>query len=128
MSEDYFELGLSIRKEVTGAERVEKVMAAVDDFDRDFQKFVTEYAFGRIWGDKTLSHKQRSLNNLCILGTMGRMPQFEVHFRGALRNGCTRDEIRATLTQIMGYVGFPAGAECFRVARRVLREMDQADG
>ena len=69
-----------------------------------------------------LSDRQRSLNNLCILASLNRSHEFKVHFRGALRNGCTLDELRDTLVQIMVYAGVPAGVEAFRLAREVLAD------
>jgi len=73
-----------------------------------------------VWGRTTLSDKQRSMNNLCILAALNRSEEFKVHFRGALRNGCTLDELRDTLIQIAVYAGVPAGVEAFRLARQVL--------
>ena len=122
MSEEMFERGLKIRGEVMGEEITRKAVEGADDFDMAYQRYVTEIAFGRIWGDETLSRKQRSLNNLCLLAALNRTNQFEAHFRAAIRNGCTREELRATLLQITGYAGFPAGSEAFRIARKVFAE------
>ena len=73
-----------------------------------------------------LSRKQRSLNNLCMLAALGRSEEFALHFRGALRNGCTVDELRETLLQIAIYCGMPAAVESFRIARRVLAEQSDS--
>ena len=81
---------------------------------------VTEYCWGNLWGREALSHKQRSLNNLCLLAALNRSQELEAHVRGAIRNGCTVDEIRETLMQVAVYAGVPAGVEAFRVARRAL--------
>ena len=100
-----------------------------DDFNRDFQALVTEYCWGVCWGNDVLSRKQRSLLNLGMLAALGRSHEFELHFRGALRNGCSIEELRETLTQITIYCGVPAGVESFRIARRVLAEgQDSGDG
>jgi 4-carboxymuconolactone decarboxylase len=61
-----------------------------------------------------------------MLAALNRAHEFEIHFKGALRNGCSLDEIRETLLQITIYCGVPAGVEAFRIARRVLAE--QAKG
>ena len=81
-----------------------------------------------MWGRSALSDGQRSLNNLCILASLNRSHEFKVHFRGALRNGCTLDELRDTLVQIMVYAGVPAGVEAFRLAREVLADEGIAPG
>jgi len=81
---------------------------------------VTEYCWGEIWGRTVLSDKQRSLNNLCILAALNRPKEFKLHFKGALGNGATLDELRDTLLQIAVYAGIPAGVEAFRLGREVL--------
>jgi 4-carboxymuconolactone decarboxylase len=122
-----YDRGLQIRREVVGSEYVDRSLADTDDFNRDFQRLVTEFCWGEIWGREGLSRQQRSLNNLCLLSALNRPHEFELHLRGALRNGCTRIEIRETLLQIACYAGIPAGVEAFRIARRVLKETDAAE-
>ncbi len=124
MPEELFETGMRIRREVLGDDYVDRALANVDDFNQDFQKLLTEYCWGATWGREGLSRKQRSLNNLCLLAALNRPHEFEAHFRGALRNGCSLDEIRETLLQIAVYVGVPAGVEAFRIARRVLNDTE----
>jgi len=125
MSKETFERGLEIRKAVLGAEYVEKSLDAADDFNRDFQNLVTEYCWGAGWGRTALSRRDKSLLNLVMLGALNRGQEFKLHLKGALTNGCTRDEIKDTLIQLAIYAGIPAGVEAFRLAREVFREIDQ---
>ena len=120
MADDLYDKGMAIRRKVLGDAYVDKAMEGVDDFNRDFQRMVTEYCWGNLWGREALSHKQRSLNNLCLLAALNRSQELEAHVRGAIRNGCTVDEIRETLMQVAVYAVIPAGVEAFRVARRAL--------
>ncbi len=120
VQQERYELGLKIRKEVLGAEHVDRALARADDFDRDFQEIVTEYCWGGIWGRGVLSKQQHSLNNLCLLSALNRPHEFKSHVRGALHNGCSLDEIKGTLLQVAIYCGIPAGVEAFRLAREVL--------
>lgn len=122
MSEELYAKGLAIRRKVLGDAYVDQALQNVNDFNRDFQRMVTEYCWGYLWGREALSHKQRSLNNLCILAVLNRPHEMESHLRGALRNGCTVDEIRETLLQVAVYAGIPAGVDAFRIAKRVLEE------
>jgi 4-carboxymuconolactone decarboxylase len=122
MTDENYETGMRIRRAVLGDAYVDRAMQNVDAFNADFQHFVTEYCWGATWGREGLSHKQRSLNNLCLLAALNRPAEFRIHFRGALRNGCTLDELRETLMQIGVYAGIPAGVEAFRLAREVLAE------
>ncbi|MFO1350680.1 MAG: carboxymuconolactone decarboxylase family protein [Gammaproteobacteria bacterium] len=122
MDQELYETGLRIRKDVLGAEYVDKALAGADEFNHEFQKLVTEYCWGAVWGNAGLSKQQRSLNNLCMLAALNRGHEFKLHFRGALRNGCTLEQLRETLMQIAIYCGIPAGVEAFRLAREVLKE------
>ncbi len=120
--DELYEKGMAMRRQVLGDAYVDKAISNVDDFNRDFQRIVTEYCWGEVWTRQVLTNKQRSLNNLCIIATLNRAAEFEIHVRGALRNGCTPEEIRDTLIQVAVYAGIPAGVEAFRLARKVLRE------
>lgn len=125
MSDSQFEAGLKMRKAVLGEDYVERAMTGLDDFNREFQeKIVTDYTWGFIWGDDTLDRKTRSILNLGMLAALGRSEEFELHFRGALTNGLSRDELKAVLHQIAMYCGVPAGVTSFRIARKVLAEID----
>jgi 4-carboxymuconolactone decarboxylase len=125
IDKDLFEKGLKIRREVMGDERVDSTMANLNDFNRDFmEEFITEIGWGAVWGRDGLSRKQRSLLNLGMLAALGKMNEFEGHFRGAINNGLTREELREALMQIALYCGAPAGMEAFRAAAKVLKEID----
>lgn len=126
MDSNRYEAGLQVRREVLGDAHVDTSLANTDAFTEDFQRLVTEYCWGEAWTGTALSRTQRSLNNLCLLAALNRGEEFDLHLRGALRNGCTTDEIRETLVQIAVYAGIPAGVEAFRRARRVLD--DETDG
>jgi len=119
---ELYEKGMKLRRQVLGDEYVDRALASADEFSADFQKMVTEFCWGATWARGVLSLKQRSLNNLCLLAALNRQQEFELHLRGALRNGCTHDEIKETLLQIAVYAGIPAGVEAFRIARKVLAE------
>ena len=122
MASELYDKGMKLRREVLGDEYVDRSLAGVDDFNREFQQMVTEHAWGTIWARPGLSKKQRSLLNLAMLAALNRPEEFELHFRGALRNGCTLEELKETLLQIAVYCGMPAGVASFRIAKKVLAE------
>jgi 4-carboxymuconolactone decarboxylase len=122
MDEKRYQGGLKVRREVLGAEYVDGAIKSADDFNRQFQELVSEFCWGECWTDETLSRRERSILNLGMIAALGRMHEFELHFRGAMRNGLSKDELRAVLIQIAVYCGIPAGVDCFRTARRVLDE------
>lgn len=122
LSGDRFEAGLGMRKQVLGAEHVERSLAQVSEFSRPVQELVTEYCWGEVWTRVGLELKIRSLLNLSMLTALGRSHELAVHVRGALTNGATVAEIQETLLQAAIYAGVPAALEAFRVAEGVLRE------
>ena len=124
MADEMFEKGLKIRKEVLGAEHVERAMAAnTDEFGRPFQEMMTAYCWGEVWGRETLPRKTRSMLNLVMLTALNREAEFKLHVRGAINNGLTKEEIREVLLQTMIYCGVPAAVSAFRAAREVFKEM-----
>jgi 4-carboxymuconolactone decarboxylase len=122
MDKDTYDRGLAKRRAVLGQEYVDRALDNVDDFNRDFQRIVTQYCWGEAWGDDTLTLRERSILNLGMIASLGKMEEFQTHVRGALKNGLTPNEIRAVLTQIAIYCGIPVGVDCFRLAKQVLSE------
>ncbi len=111
MDKQTFDRGLEIRKSVLGAEFVEKSLQTADDFNRPLQELVTEYCWGAVWGREELPRKVRSMLNLAMLSALNRPHELEMHIRGALRNGVTREEIREVLLQVAIYCGVPAAVD-----------------
>jgi len=64
--------------------------------------------------------KTRSLINLAMLTALNRSPEIKLHVLGALNNGVTADEIKATLLHATAYCGIPAGLDAFKAAHEVL--------
>jgi 4-carboxymuconolactone decarboxylase len=122
MAESMFDKGLKVRKEVLGAEYVEAALSSADDFNRPFQELVTEYAWGAVWGREGLPRKTRSMLNLAMLTALNRPQELKLHVRAAIRNGCTKEEIREILMHAAIYAGVPAAVDAFRIAREVISE------
>jgi len=122
MDKKLMEAGLAARRAVLGDEYVDRAMKNVDDFKKPFQEIVSEYCWGLCWTDETLSRRERSILNLGMIAALGKTHEFELHFRGALRNGLTEKELRSVLIQIAVYCGIPVGVDCFRTAKQVLGE------
>lgn len=124
MTSETFEKGMRIRKEVLGAEFVEKSFAAADDFNMPMQELVTEYCWGAVWGRDTLPKKTRSMLNLAMISVLNRPHELKMHVKGALRNGLSKDEIREIFMQVAIYAGVPAGVDSFRIAREAFAEYE----
>ena len=123
---DLFDAGMAIRREVLGAEHVDRSMQSADDFNLPFQELIIEYAWGAVWGRPGLERKTRSMLNLAMLTALNRPHELELHVRGALTNGVTRDEMREIFMHASVYCGVPAALDAFRVARKVFAELDSA--
>jgi 4-carboxymuconolactone decarboxylase len=117
-----YEEGLAVRREVLGAAYVDKALAEADELTQPLQELVTEYCWGAVWTRPGLPRKMRSLINLAMLTALNRPHEVRLHLRGALRNGCTKEEITEVLLQTAIYCGVPAAIDSFRIAREVFKE------
>jgi 4-carboxymuconolactone decarboxylase len=117
-----YEEGLAVRREVLGADYVERSLQSADEFTAPLQQLITEYCWGEIWTRDDLSRRTRSLINIAMMTALNRPHELRLHVRGALTNGCTVEEIRGVLLQAVVYCGVPAALDAFRVAGEVIRE------
>lgn len=119
MDRKRYDRGLAVRREVLGAAYVDEAIAKADELTRPLQDLVTEYCWGEIWTRPGLSRQTRSLINLAMLTALNRPHEVRLHVRGALNNGCTREEIMEVLLQTAIYCGVPAAIDSVRIARDV---------
>jgi 4-carboxymuconolactone decarboxylase len=122
MSEDSYERGMRIRREVLGDEHVDRAIERATDQTAAFQDFITRYAWGEIWARPGLDRRTRSCVTLTALVALGHFDELALHIRGARRNGLTDDEIAEVLLHSAVYCGVPAANSAFAVLRRVLEE------
>lgn len=120
MTDELFEQGLNIRREVVGSEYVERSLAEMTEFTRPLQELVTRYCWGEIWSRPGLTRRDRSIINLAAISALNRPHELKLHVRGALNNGMSPDEIREVLLQIAIYAGVPAALDAFRIAKEVI--------
>ena len=116
--------GMVVRREVLGDAHVDRASAAATDFTRDFQEFITQYAWGGIWTRPGLDRRSRSLITLTALIARGHHEELALHVRAARRNGLTVDEIKELILQTAVYCGVPDANTAFRIAQQAL-EHDQ---
>ena len=124
MNKELFEIGLQIRRDVLGAEYVDKSISQADDFNRPLQELVTEYCWGAVWSRPGISRKMRSLINLAMLTALNRPHEVKLHLKAALNNDCSKEEIMEVLLQTAIYCGVPAAIDSFRLAREVFSEIE----
>ena len=118
-----FDQGLEMRKSVLGNEYVEDSFARATDFDRPFQEFVTENAWGGVWARGALDKKTKSLITLSVLVALRAEGEIALHTRGAINNGVTPEEIVGLLIHASAYAGVPAAVSSIKVVKKTLQEM-----
>jgi 3-oxoadipate enol-lactonase/4-carboxymuconolactone decarboxylase len=116
--------GMAVRRAVLGDAHVDRATANATDFTREFQEFITEYAWGGIWTRPGLDPRSRSLITLTALIARGHHEEFALHVRAARNNGLTNDEIKELILQCAIYCGVPDANTAFRIAQGVLEELD----
>jgi len=120
MSIDKYKAGMAVRREVLGDEYVDKAVAGTTDFTEPLQNMVVENCWGEVWTRGVLPKKTRSLITIAMLAALKMSTELKAHVLGALRNGCSVEEIQETLLQSTVYCGIPSGVEAFRAAREVI--------
>ena len=108
-----------------GGEHVDRSIANATDFTRDFQSFITRYAWGDVWSRPGLDRKTRSLLTIAMMASLGRYDELRLHVRATRNTGVTRDEVREVLLQVAVYAGVPAANSAYHHAADVYREMDE---
>ena len=125
MTDDPFERGMTVRREVLGTAHVDRAMAAATDLTADFQQFITRCAWGEIWTRPGLDRRTRSCITVAMLVALNRPEELAMHLRAAMTNGVTRTEIKELLLQTAVYCGVPAANAAFAIAQRVLASAEE---
>ena len=120
MKSEKYKKGMELRREVLGDEYVDTAINGSTEFTKPLQDLVTENCWGEIWTKKAIPKKTRSLITIGIISALKAPAEVKLHVRGALRNGCTIEEIQEVLLQATVYCGVPAGIEAFRAAKEVI--------
>ncbi|HEY5683680.1 MAG TPA: carboxymuconolactone decarboxylase family protein [Sulfuricaulis sp.] len=126
MSSDKYKAGMTVRREVLGDEYVDKAIANTTDFTKPLQDMITENCWGEIWTRGVLPKRTRSLINIATLAALKTSTELKIHVHGALRNGCTAEEIQEVLLQSTVYCGVPSGIEAFRAAKDVIENWQKS--
>ena len=121
-TEDLAAKGLKLRKELFGDKAVEQRMNAFGEFGEPLQHIINAYAYGDVWSRTGLSLGVKSLAMIAMMAAANRPTELRVHLKGALKNGCTPEEIREILLLVALYCGIPAANEAHRAAMDVLAE------
>ncbi|MDR7521923.1 MAG: 4-carboxymuconolactone decarboxylase [Armatimonadota bacterium] len=117
--ESRYEVGRKIRTEVLGADHVARADAQQTDLDADFQRFITEVAWGTVWARPGLDRRTRSLLTIAILAALGR-EELALHLRASRNVGIDPREVAEALLHVALYAGVPAANQAFAMAKAEL--------
>ena len=124
---DCFKLGLATRRAVLGDKHVDSAAAAATDFDRDFQTYITQCAWGSVWSRPNISKRERSMITIALLAAQGHFEEVAMHVRATRNTGASIDDIREALLHVAVYAGVPAANQAFKVVKKTLAEMAAAE-
>lgn len=124
MANDRYDQGMAMRKSVLGAEHVARAEANKTDFDADFQRIITEGAWGTIWTRPGIDKKTRHLLTLAIIAALGKHDELAMHIRATRNTGVTQEEVKEVFLQVLVYAGAPAANSAFGIAKRVYKELE----
>ena len=125
MPDEKYEKGMQIRKSVLGEAHVERAEANKSEFDLDFQRLITEVAWGSVWSRPGLNRKTRHLLTIAMLATLGNHEELAMHIRATRNTGVTPEEVKEVLLQVAVYAGIPAANAAVAIAKRVYGEIDE---
>ncbi|MGH8950806.1 MAG: 4-carboxymuconolactone decarboxylase [Acidimicrobiia bacterium] len=116
-----YEEGMKVRRAVLGDQHVDRATAAATDLDADFQRWITETAWGGVWARPGLDVRTRSIITIAILGALNH-EELELHLRAARNTGVTPEDVREALLHVAIYAGVPAANRAFKTAKQVYEE------
>jgi 4-carboxymuconolactone decarboxylase len=123
MDENKFEHGMKVRRAVLGDAHVDRAEANKTTFDADFQRFITESAWGSVWTRPGLDLRTRHLITLAMLAALGKENELAMHIRSTQNTGVTQEELKEVFMQVAIYAGVPSANTAFSVAKRVYAEL-----
>lgn len=124
MGESLYDKGMKVRKEVLGSEHVARATSRITEFDADFQRFITETAWGSLWARPDLDRRTRSLVTIAILAALGR-EELALHLRASQNIGVDPHEIAEVLMHVAVYAGVPAANAAFATAKKELGQLEK---
>ncbi len=120
---DRFDKGMQVRRKVLGDAHVDRAEAARTDFDTPFQALITEGAWGTVWADDTISHRDRSLLTLALLAAMGNFEEIPMHIRATLNTGASPEEVMQAFQHVAIYAGVPKANHAIKLAKATYEDL-----
>jgi 4-carboxymuconolactone decarboxylase len=123
VNDDRYNQGLEVRRQVLGEAHVDRAQANMTSFDEDFQRFITETAWGSVWSRPGLDRESRQLVTISILAALGREHELALHLRATQNTEVTADQVKEVLMQVAVYAGVPAANTAVAIAKSIFAEL-----
>ncbi|EOX9138529.1 4-carboxymuconolactone decarboxylase [Acinetobacter baumannii] len=114
---------MEVRTEVLGEKHVGRSLQNLNDFNQDFQNFISRYAWGEVWSRPGLPRHTRSLVTIAILLALGREDELRMHLRACFNNGVTKEDLKELILHSSLYAGLPAANAAMHMAEEVFKEL-----
>lgn len=118
-----YRAGMEVRRRVLGDAHVDRASAAISDFDRDFQTFITEGAWGSVWTRPGFTLRERSIVTIALLAALGHHDEVAMHVRATRNTGATEDDLKEAMLHVAVYAGVPAANHAIKIIKQTLAEM-----
>jgi 4-carboxymuconolactone decarboxylase len=125
MTDEKFNAGMQVRRKVLGDAHVDRAEANTTEFDADFQRFITETAWGSVWARPGMDQVTRHLLTITILATLGREHELTMHLRATRNTGVTPEQLKEAFLHVAVYAGVPAANSAISIAKKVFAELEQ---
>lgn len=119
-----YQQGIKVRTEVLGDKHVNASLNKLNDFNSDFQDFISRYAWGEIWSRPGMNRHTRSLVTMAILLALGREAELRMHIRACFNNGVTKDDLKELFLHSSLYAGLPAANAAMQMAEEIFVELN----
>jgi 4-carboxymuconolactone decarboxylase len=122
MSEELFERGLGVRRQVLGDRHVDRSLRSGEVFGADFQRYITEVAWGEVWARPELDRRTRHMLTIAILAALGRLEELDLHVRATPNTGVSPEDLTEVFLHVAAYAGIPAANAGVAITRKFLTE------
>ena len=119
MADDRHDAGMRVRRSILGDAHVDRAEARKTPFDADFQRFITEGAWGSVWARPGLDKRTRSMLVIALMAALGHEEELAMHIRATRNTGATREDVQEVMLMVAVYAGVPAANTAIRIAKEI---------
>lgn len=123
MSDEKYEAGMKARREVLGDAHVDRAEQNKTSFDTDFQRMITEMAWGTVWTGEGITLQERHMIVIALLAALGKEHELAMHLRATRNTGVSPEQIKEVFQTVAIYAGVPAANTAIGIAKKTYEEM-----